>query len=207
MEYKHELPIDKNRHGHFNLKICVSGAAEMSHLPPSAHESAKLIGAAIANRGAITLTGATTGYPIWAALGAKEAGGMSIGLSPAGSEREHVEAYRLPLDYMDLIVYTGFGYPGRDLFLTRASDAVIIGPGRIGTFHEFMVAYEDGKPIGVLESDEWQTDDILHTILDRSHRPNDMVIFDKDPDALVEKVIEMVKKKKINDTSYRGALK
>ena len=200
MQNEPVLPIDKDRHGHFSLKICVSGAAEMGHLPPRTHETAKTIGAAIANRGAITLTGATTGYPIWAAMGAKLAGGISIGMSPASSEREHVEAYKLPIDYMDLIIYTGFGYPGRDLFLTRASDAVIIGPGRIGTFHEFMVAYEDGKPVGVLESDDWQTDDILHSILDRSHRPTDQIVFDKDPERLVETIIEMVKKQKINDT-------
>lgn len=196
MQDLHSLPTDPTRHEHFKFKICVSGAAEMSHLPPAAHESAKAIGAAIANRGAIVVTGATTGFPIWAALGAKRAGGVSIGLSPASSEREHVEAYKLPLDYLDLIIYTGFGYPGRDLFLTRASDAVIIGPGRIGTFHEFTIAYEDNKPLGILESDLWETDEILHQILDKAHRSTDLIVFDKDPDRLVEKVIEMVKKKK-----------
>jgi uncharacterized protein (TIGR00725 family) len=197
----HSLPADPTRHEHFKIKICVSGAADMGHLPPEAHESAKAIGAAIAKAGAITVTGATTGFPIWAALGAKRAGGMSIGLSPAASEREHVEAYKLPLDYLDLIIYTGFGYPGRDLFLTRASDAVIIGPGRIGTFHEFTIAYEDNKPLGILESDLWETDKILHEILDKSHRSTDNIIFDSDPDRLVEKVIEMVRKRKVNDFS------
>jgi hypothetical protein len=38
-------------------------------------------------------------------MGAKKAGGMSIGLSPASSEKEHAEGYKLPLDYMDLIIY------------------------------------------------------------------------------------------------------
>src|SRR3989344_2416309 len=76
-----------------------------------------------------------------AETGVKEAGGFSIGFSPAASEREHVEVYKLPLDYMDLIVYTGFGYPGRDLLLTRSADAVICGCGRIGTIHEFVIAF------------------------------------------------------------------
>lgn len=196
-------PIDNNRHEHFQLKICVSGAAEMGHLPPEAHETAKAIGESIAKHGAVLLTGATTGYPYWAALGAKKARGMSIGLSPASTEREHVESFKLPLDYMDVIIYTGFGYPGRDLLLTRASDAIIIGPGRIGTFHEFTVAYEDNKPLGVLESDLWQTDDILHTILDRSHRPKDMVVFDSDPERLVARLVEMAQKNKMNDTYRR----
>ncbi len=197
--------IDTNRHEHLKIKICVSGSAEMSNLPPRVHESAKIIGATIANHGAVTMTGATTGYPFWAAKGAKDAGGVSIGLSPAATEREHVEAYKLPLDYMDLIIYTGFGYPGRDLLLVRSSDAIITGPGRIGTFHEFMVAYETEMPMGVLESDDWDTDDILKTILAKSNRPLDHIIFDKDPQRLVERIIEMVKKAKVNDTYKKKA--
>ncbi len=197
--------IDTNRHEHLKIKICVSGSAEMSNLPPRVHESAKIIGATIANHGAVTMTGATTGYPFWAAKGAKDAGGVSIGLSPASTEREHVEGYKLPLDYMDLIIYTGFGYPGRDLLLVRSSDAIITGPGRIGTFHEFMVAYETEMPMGVLESDDWDTDDILKTILAKSNRPLDHIIFDKDPQRLVERIIEMVKKAKVNDTYKKKA--
>ena len=194
--------LDTTRHEHFKIKVCISGSADMTNLPPHVHESAKILGAAIANRGGVTMTGATTGYPFWAAKGAKEAGGLSIGLSPALSEREHVESYKLPIDYMDLIIYTGFGYPGRDLLLVRSSDAIITGPGRIGTFHEFMVAYETGMPMGVLESDDWDTDDILKEILAKSTRPSDHIIFDRDPEKLVERIFEMVKKAKINDT-YR----
>ena len=36
---------------------------------------------------AMLVTGATTGFPLWGAMGAKEAGGVSVGLSPASSER------------------------------------------------------------------------------------------------------------------------
>lgn len=189
-----------NRHDHFKPKICVSGAADMGHLPPRDHEYALELGRQIALSGAVLTTGATTGFPFWAAKGAKEAGGMSIGFSPAHSEKEHVEVYKLPIDYMDIIIYTGFGYPGRDLFLTRASDAVIEGPGRIGTFHEFTVAYEDEKPVGILQNGDWTTDDIIKEILKDSHRDSSSVIFDEDPKKLVERVIEIVKKKKIKDT-------
>ncbi len=193
--------LHNDRHDHFKIKICVSGAADMGHLPPEDHQMAKEIGRQIALSGGVLTTGATTGFPFWAAMGAKEAGGMSIGFSPARSEKEHVDVYKLPLDYMDIIIYTGFGYPGRDLFLTRASDAVIEGPGRIGTFHEFTIAYEDEKPTGVLTSDDWKTDDIIKEILENSHRDASNVIFDSDPKRLVERLIDMVKKKKVNDSS------
>lgn len=201
-----KLESKDNRHDHFKIKICVSGAAEMGHLPPRDHDIAKILGQEIALSGAALTTGATTGFPFWAAMGAKGAGGMSIGFSPAHSEREHVETYKLPLDYMDIIIYTGFGYPGRDLFLTRASDAIIEGPGRIGTFHEFTIAYEDEKPIGILQSEDWNTDEILKEIIDSSHRDTSNVIFDKDPKRLVERVTEMVKKQKMNDVYVKKAI-
>jgi hypothetical protein len=102
-----------------------------------------------------------------------------------------------------MIVYTGFGYPGRDLILTRSSDAVLFGCGRIGTIHEFTIAFEDQKPIGILESGGWETDEVLKNILENGHRPNDRIVFDSDPKALVEKVIELVNKDKINRASFR----
>ena len=188
------FPEDQ-KHIHLKLKICVSGAAETESCGEDALEKAKQMGAEVARHGAVLVTGATTGFPFWAARGAKEAGGFSIGLSPAGSEYEHNEVYKLPLDYLDLIIYTGFGFSGRNLLLTRASDAVIIGCGRIGTINEFTIAFEDKKPIGILEG-KWATDEVIKFMLEKAHRPNDKIIFDSDPKALVERVIEIVKREK-----------
>lgn len=197
---------DKNEaHGHARIKIAVSGAADTAHCGTEALDKAKEVGRAIAKNDAVLVSGATTGFPLWASIGMKEVGGISIGLSPAASEREHVEAYRLPIDYMDLLIYTGFGYAGRDLLLTRSADAIIIGCGRVGTIHEFTVAFEDSKPIGILEGG-WTTDDTIKEIIARSNRTRDKVIFESDPKVLVEKLIALVKKDKVNDTmtySYR----
>jgi uncharacterized protein (TIGR00725 family) len=190
---------NKDKHGHLKIKLGVSGAAETTFCGVHALDMAKELGREIARQGAITVTGATTGFPLWSAMGAKEVGGISVGLSPAASEKEHVETYRLPLDYMDLVIYTGFGYPGRDLLFTRSCDAVFIGCGRIGTIHEFTIAFEDGKPIGVLQSDEWEMDKEIKEILEKGHRPNAKIVFDKDPKALVEKVIALVKKDKLEE--------
>ncbi len=97
---------------------------------------------------------------------------------------------------MDLIIYTGFDYSGRNLLLTRSSDAVIEICGRVGTLNEFTIAFEDGKPIGVLEGD-WNTSDTIKEIIDRSNRPSSNVVFGKDPKVLVEKIIEMASKNKV----------
>ncbi len=175
------------------ITISVSGAAEIAHCGPTVIPIAKELGREIARQGAQIITGATSGFPMYAAEGAKEAGGVSFGLSPAASKKEHVEVYRLPLKAMDAVIYTGFGFPGRDLMLIRSSDAVVIGCGRIGTIHEFTVAWEANMPLGVLEG-EWATDEVIRNIMANSDRKNPNVIFEKDPKKMVEKLIEMVRK-------------
>lgn len=176
------------------ITISVSGAAEIAHCGPTVIPIAKEIGREIARQGAQIVTGATSGFPMYAAEGAKEAGGFSFGLSPAASKKEHVEVYRLPLKALDAVVYTGFGFPGRDLMLVRSSDAVIIGCGRIGTIHEFTVAWEANLPLGILEG-EWPTDEVIRNIIQNSNRENPNVIFEKDPKVMVEKLIAMVRAK------------
>lgn len=185
----------KEKHGHLRLKIGVSGAAETGHCGLGALEKAKDLGKEVVRHGAILLTGATTGFPLWAAMGAKEEQGIVIGLSPANTEKEHVETYRLPVDYCDLIVYTGFGYAGRDILFTRSCDAILIGCGRIGTIHEFTIAFEDNKPIGILDG-PWVTADEFREIIKDGNRPADHVVFDSDPVKLIEKVIAKVLEQK-----------
>ena len=184
------------KHIHLKYKICVSGAAETGHCAPDALEKAKILGEEIAKHNAVLVNGATTGFPMWAAIGAKESGGFVIGLSPASSEKEHIESYQLPVDYMDIIIYTGFGYSGRNLLLTKSADAVIVGCGRWGTINEFTIALEDGKPIGVLDGSGGSTD-VIKDIIAKSHRGPGNIVYESDPKQLVEKVLELVKKEKV----------
>ncbi len=176
---------------HLKYKICVSGAAETGHCSKDSFEKAEAIGREIAKRDLILVTGATTGMPYWAAKGAKEAGGIVIGLSPAVSKLAHVKTYHLPLDYHDLIIYTGFDYSGRNLLLTRSADAIITICGRMGTLNEFTIGFEDHKPIGVLEG-TGGTADMLREILEKAHRGSSNVVFSNDPSKLLDQVIKLV---------------
>jgi uncharacterized protein (TIGR00725 family) len=183
-----------------SIKICVSGARDTSICGTDALDMATKLGAAIAGAGAVLTTGAVQGFPLWAAKSAKQSGGTTIGFSPAASAHEHINVFRLSADYQDLIVYTGFGVSGCDLLLTRSSDAIIFGCGRIGTIHEFVGAFQEGKILGILEGD-WNTDELLKEIiaLDVS-RDHDLIIFDKDPHRLVERIIK--KHKEITTEIY-----
>ncbi len=173
-------------------KICVSGAAETGHCQKGALEKAKEIGREIIRQNGILVTGATSGIPYWSAIGAKEEGGFVFGISPAASKVAHVKTYHLPIDYHDIIMYTGFEYAGRNLILTRSSDAVIVICGRMGTLNEFSIAFEDQKPVGVL-TETGGAADMIEEIVGRSHRRG-IVVYDSDPKKLVSKVIKLINK-------------
>ncbi|KKU73428.1 MAG: hypothetical protein UX98_C0007G0004 [Parcubacteria group bacterium GW2011_GWA2_47_26] len=183
------------------FKICVSGAAAGPCLK-SAQKLAFEVGREVVKQGAILTTGATTGIPYEAARGAKAEGGIIIGFSPAGSPREHVKKYRLPLTYVDVIVYTGFGYAGRNLLLTRGSDAVITICGRMGTLNEFTIAFEDQKIIGVLRESGGTADEIPHILETTKKTIKAHVIYDHDPARLVKKVLEEIRKRQGNHSLY-----
>lgn len=192
-------PNNLIKHGHKVVKICVSGAAETGHCGVDALDKAKELGRQIAKRGAILVTGSSTGFSMWVAMGAKEEGGMVIGFSPAVSEREHVEVYKLPIDYMDMVIYTGFGYAGRDILLVRSTDALICGCGRIGTIHNFTTALEEDKPIGIYEG-PWDTGEELREILSKGHKSNARVVSVDDPNKILDELFLMIHKEKVDHT-------
>ncbi len=171
-------------------QICVSGAAKGPSIS-TGHILAAAAATEIARRGHILLTGATSGLPHYAAAAARLAGGTSIGFSPAANRREHVKSYKLPTDAFDTILYTGFNYTGRDLLLIRSSDAVVIVGGRIGTLHEFAIAMEERKPIGVLVGSGGMSMEIEH-VLKVAKRSRGRVVFDDNPERLVGELIKQV---------------
>ena len=174
-------------------KFVVSGAAETGHCSTDAHEKTQELGKEIVKHNGILITGATSGTPYWAAKGAKEEGGISIGVSPAASLASHVKTYKLPTDYYDFIIFTGFNYSGRNLLLTRLADAVIISCGRMGTLNEFTIAFEDNKPIGILTGTGGMAEEIKY-IVEKAKRGAGKIIYEADPKKLIENLIELIDK-------------
>ncbi len=177
----------------YKYKIAVSGAAVTKHCKNNALELSKEVGKEIVRQNGILITGATTGIPYWAAIGAKEEGGTVIGLSPAASKKDHKNSYKLPSDYHDVIIFTGFNYAGRNLLLTRSADAILVICGRLGTLNEFTIAFEDKKPIGVLTG-SGGTADMVKEIVEKSHRGSGKIVYESDPKKLVKKLLKLVDK-------------
>lgn len=147
------------------------------------------LGTAIAQAGCALITGACPGLPYDAARGAKAAGGLSIGISPALSRSEHVLRYESPVEDFDVIIYTGSGLMGREVDNIHSSDIVIIVGGRSGTLGEFAIAYDEGKLIGIL-AHTYGMADHLPEIVPKIHKATGARLFyEADPRVLVERCI------------------
>lgn len=183
-------------------KIAVSGAARVSHCCRGIEEISKEVGREISRQKCILITGATTGVSYFAALGCKEAGGFSVGFSPATSEAAHLKTYKLPIDPFDIMIYTGADYVGRNVIMTKSVDGVIIVCGRMGTLHEFATAFEIQKPIGILEG-SGGTADKIRVIATGPYRGVKKIIYEKDSKRLIQKLIQAIKKEKKLNSKYK----
>ena len=172
------------------LAVGVMGSASGA-MPASAREAARRLGAAVARNGCTLVTGACPGLPYAAVEGAKEAGGLVVGISPALGESDHVRRFHSPVRGFDMIVYTGSGLMGREVVNIRSSDMVVIVGGHSGTLGEFAIAYDEGRLIGVLTGTGGiadLTEELQRHLVAKNTGAH--VIYDADPDLLVSRLIE-----------------
>lgn len=172
----------------YRLSIGVMGAAS-GDFEPAAVEACYALGRAIADAGCLFINGACPGLPAAAAAGAKEAGGMTIGISPALSRDEHIHHYHSPTENLDAIIYTGSGLMGREVTNIRSSDIVVIAGGRSGTLGEFAIAYDEGKLIGVLEGTGGITAALPEVVEIIRKETGAHLIYDADPERLVSRLL------------------
>jgi uncharacterized protein (TIGR00725 family) len=172
------------------LKIGVMGGAtgviSRAHLH-KAHE----LGRAIAKGGCILITGACPGLPLAAACGAKQVGGIVVGISPGLSLDEHVYKYDSPTEFHDLLIYTGSGLMGREVVNIRSSDIVVIIGGRSGTLGELAIAYDEGKLIGVLTGTGGISDLIADILAACVKDTGAQVFYDAAPQRLIRKLLHV----------------
>ncbi len=175
-------------HSH-RIKIGVMGSASGAQTEdPIARQKATELGREIARRGHVFINGACPGLPNDALLGAEEMNGFTVGISPAFSEYEHVHEYLSPHGH-DLVIYTGLGFMERDIINIRSADGVVIVGGGIGTLNEFTIAYDEGRPIGIITNSGGISNSIPHIVQELCRReipPN--IVFDDDPKILLDKL-------------------
>jgi len=124
--------------------IGVFGAGNIFH-EDEAWGAAERVGRLLARKGFAVLTGGLGGVMTAASKGAKDEGGMTIGILPG--TRKTTPANR----YVDVAIYTGMG-EARNAINTKTCMAAIAIGGEYGTLSEIALALKGGCPIILLNS-------------------------------------------------------
>lgn len=107
------------------------------------------VGREIAKRGAILICGGLGGVMEAACRGAKEMGGMTVGILP-GFSREDANPF------VDVAVATGLG-EARNLIIVYTASGLVACGGQAGTLSEIAFTLRAGKPLAGL--DTWKIQD------------------------------------------------
>lgn len=166
------------------VKVGVIGSSKGDD---NSKKMAEIVGSEIAKSGYHLLTGGCTGVPHAAIIGAKKEDGLTVGISPAENEKEHIEKYNYPTKNYDLIIYTGFGLKGRNIILVRSCDAVIAISGSFGTLNELTIAHSSGKVIGLLTGVPGISSE-FEDLADRFGRPGKEIVSGEDPVELFQSI-------------------
>lgn len=180
------------------IKIGVMGSGlerGENNLTKKAMKLAYLVGREIARHNCILVNGACGGIPYEASKGAKDADGFVMGVSPAENLHEHVHKYKFPVDVYNLIIYTGFGFKGRNVVNVTNCDAVIIVGGHVGTLNEFTIAYDEGMILGIMQGSGGIADFVDDILRIAQKKTGATIIYDKDPHDLIKNVINEVMKR------------
>src|SRR5919109_1629587 len=178
------------------IKIGVMGSASTSIAVEGRQrvdELAVRLGKKIAAAACVLITGELDGIPGRVVEVHSQYGGLAVGISPAHSAVEHAALYDTPPCPSTVVIYSGFGFKGRNVIAVRSADIVLLFSGGIGTLNEFTIAYDEGKVIGLLQGTGGAAD-MAQTLLDTLpvRATGAVVIADPDPERLVERCIARV---------------
>jgi uncharacterized protein (TIGR00725 family) len=132
------------------LVIGVIGSGEV--LVPEIYKLAYHIGELIVEEGWVLLNGGrSAGIMEASAKGAREKGGLTIGVLPGKDKSAAAK-------YIDIVIATGMG-DGRNYINVLSSDIVVSLPGKAGTISEIALALKNRKKVILLSFDVGSTFD------------------------------------------------
>ena len=110
-------------------------------------EDAYTLGALIAKQGWVLLNGGrNAGVMAASARGARDQGGLTVGILPDSTAKHVSEHIHIP-------ILTGMGN-ARNCINVLSSDVVVACPGGLGTLSEIALALKCSKPVVLLNYDE-----------------------------------------------------
>lgn len=155
-------------------------------VPEKAMQMAEQVGQEIARRGGIVISGGEKGVMNAVSIGARQLGGLAVGISP--------RLLRLEAGpYVDVSITTGLGTV-RNLINVRTPDALIFINGGFGTLNELLLAYQDGTPCVVFEGTGNWADKVRGILVDDDYldeRHKVKTYFASTPLEVVELAMEL----------------
>ena len=125
------------------------------HTTRREYNHAAEVGRLLAQRGCTVVCGGLFGVMEAACMGAKEAGGATVGILRTYN-RHHANPY------VDYVIPSGLG-DARNILVATAGEAGIAVAGRLGTLSEIAIALKHGIPVVGLGT--WKLD--RHALFDR----------------------------------------
>ena len=150
------------------------------------------LGAKLAEKKCIVLAGSCGGIGSIVSKAAKEKGSFTIGISPYQSRKEHNERYGDENECFNSFIYTGSGSKGRNVLLVNSADAVIAVCGQVGTLNELTIAYDIGRPIGLLKNTGGIADTFENVLKLINIDKKTPIVQNQNPSELVDTVIQML---------------
>jgi hypothetical protein len=111
---------------------------------PAGYDKALRVGRLIAGAGAVLVCGGLGGIMEGACRGAREAGGLTLGILP-GADAHSANPW------VSLAVPTDLGH-ARNVVIAHTAEALIAVEGAYGTLSEMAIALKLGKPVVALDS-------------------------------------------------------
>lgn len=166
------------------IQILVVGHNE-NGCTPEAAALAYETGMEVAKSGAVLITGGLGGVMKAACHGAKNAGGLTVGIIPQNEPS-------FANEYCDIVIPSGMGL-ARDFLNALSADGVIVIGGGSGTLSETCAAYMHKKPIVAIKNSGGTAEKYADQYLDQ--RKNVLIIGVLSPKEAVKTILE-----KINST-------
>ncbi|MBA3749761.1 MAG: TIGR00725 family protein [Nitrosopumilus sp.] len=143
------------------IQIGVIGYNQNS-LPSKTLNLAYSVGSEIAKKDAVLICGGLGGVMEYACKGAKENGGLTVGIVPQ-------DDYSKANEFCDIVISTGIGY-SRDFIVSYSSDGIISVGGGVGTLIELCVGYMSKKIMVSIEDSGGVSDVYGGNFLDERKR-------------------------------------
>ena len=134
------------------ISICGSDGGD-SNLSKYALEVAYRLGKLIAKNGGVIVCGGRGGVMEAACKGAKEEGGITVGIMPFGIDEAN--------KYIDIAIPTNIGN-ARNYFVSLSGNVTIAIGGRWGTLNEITFRIITGKPLLLIKGTGGCVDEIIN---------------------------------------------